>query len=280
MNDHELLRQFAEDASEEAFRQLVERHGGLVYGLALRQLRRPHQAEEVTHAVFAALAKKAAGLPSGTLLAGWLFRATRFAAAKLQRDEERRQRREHEAAMMMGTLAGTEPEGAWEQVVPLLDAELESLGDKDRSAVLLRFFEDRSFKEVGEALGASEDAAKMRVSRALEKLRQRFVKRGVTLSAAGLAGAFGSQASAATAFLPPELTVSVTEACLVRGVSSALTEVIARKLMWWKWRRVLIRATSVVLAGFLLFVSWRGLVSQSPPPAAPAWPPNAMPPQP
>ena len=92
MDDHELLRRYAEEASDDAFRGLVERHAGLVYGVALRQLGRTHQAEEVTHAVFEALARKAAGLRSGTVLAGWLFKATRFAASKLQRDEFTQQR--------------------------------------------------------------------------------------------------------------------------------------------------------------------------------------------
>ena len=273
MDDHELLRRYAEETSEDAFRQLVERHGGLVYGVAMRQLRRPHQAEEVTHAVFAALAKKAAGLRAGTVLAAWLYRATRFAAAKLQRDEDRRQRREREAALMMNAQSESEPEADWEQIMPLLDAELESLGDKDRSVVLLRFFEDRSFKEVGEAMGASEDAAKMRVSRALDKLRQRFLKRGVALSVTALTGAFGSQAMAATAAAPPALAASVTKACFAKGVSNALVEAIARKIIWWKWKPVVVGASVVVMLGIAILGGMRAFDSPSPPPQnPPAWP--------
>lgn len=273
MDDHELLRRYAAEGSEDAFRLLVERHGGLVYSVALRQLRHSHQAEEVTHAVFAALAKKAARLRAGTVLAGWLYRATRFAAAKLQRDEERRQRREQEAAMMMHVQGDSEPGAAWEQIMPLLDAELESLGDKDRSAVLLRFFEDRSFKEVGEALGASEDAAKMRVSRALDKLRRRFLKRGVSLSVTALAGAFGSEALASTATAPPGLAVSVTKTCMAEGVSSALVGAITRKLIWWQWKPVLIGVGTVAVVGGAMFLSWRGLNAPAAPLAnPPAWP--------
>ena len=160
MEDHELLWRFAQNGSEDAFRELVERYGGLLYGVALRRLGNPHQAEEVAHDVFSALAKKAVGLSSTTVLAGWLYKATRFAAAKVQRDEERRQRREQEAAMMMKTQIEVDSGTDWERIVPFLDVELEALGDKDRSAVLLRFFEGRSFTEVGEALGSSESAAK------------------------------------------------------------------------------------------------------------------------
>ena len=120
--DDKLLHRYAEEDSEDAFRKLVERHGGLVYGVALRQLGRTHQAEEVTHAVFEALARKAASLRSETVLAGWPFKATRFAASKLKRDEDRHQRREREAAMMMKVQSESGSEAAWEQIVPLLDA--------------------------------------------------------------------------------------------------------------------------------------------------------------
>lgn len=273
MDDHELLRRYVGDGSEDAFRELVERHGGLVYGVALRQLRRPHQADEVAHAVFAALAKKAGSLSSSTVLAGWLFRATRFAAAKLQRDEERRARREQEAALIMNSHVNSGAETDWEQIVPWLDAELEALGDKDRSAVLLRFFEDRSFKEVGETLGASEDAAKMRVSRALDRLRERFLKRGVMLSATALAGAFGSSALAATTTAPPGLVTSVTKACLAKTASNALGEAVALKLEWWKWKPFVIGASAVVALGIALLGGMRAL-NPPPPPAqkTPAWP--------
>ena len=111
MDDHELLRRYADEASEDAFRQLVERHGGLVYSVAMRQLGHSHQAEDITHAVFVALAAKAGKLPSGTIVAGWLYRATRFAAAKLQRDEGRRSRREEEAVVMMRVNSAQDSEG-------------------------------------------------------------------------------------------------------------------------------------------------------------------------
>lgn len=273
MDDHELLRRYAAENSEESFRQLAERHGALVYSVAMRQLRRAHQAEEVTHAVFTALARKAGTLPNGTILAGWLYRATRFAAAKLQRDEERRQRHEQEAARIMSAESPPESEADWGQIVPLLDTELESLREKDRSAVLLRFFEDRSFKEVGEALGVSEDAAKMRVSRALNKLRQRFLKRGVALSITALTGAIGREALASTAAAPPGLAASVTSICAAKGASSALAEAISRKLVWWKWKPVVLATAAVILAGLAVFVSQRRVNAPATPVQnPPAWP--------
>jgi RNA polymerase sigma factor (sigma-70 family) len=275
MDDHELLRRYAEVNSEDAFRQLVQRHGGLVYSVAMRQLRRPHQAEEVTHAVFVALSRKARALPVGTILAGWLFRSTRFAAAKLQRDEERRQRHEQEAAMMMDSGAGSDTEMNWEQIVPVLDDELAGLSEKERGAVLLRFFQNRSFKDVGEELGTSEDAAKMRVSRALDKLRQRFLKRGVVLSATALAAVFGSQASAATAVLPSVLAASVTRAAVSKSVSVALAQAILRKLAWWKWKPIVVSASVVLITGSIALFLLRGRnPAPTTPAAAPAWPPR------
>ncbi|HTI71789.1 MAG TPA: sigma-70 family RNA polymerase sigma factor [Candidatus Limnocylindria bacterium] len=275
MDDHELLRLYVEAASEDAFRQLVERHGGLVYGVALRQLRRPHDAEEVAHAVFMALAKKAGALQAGTVLAGWLFRATRFAAAKLQRDEERRQRRERETAAMMDAVSTADSDKYWEQIVPVLDDELAALGEKDRTAILLRFFQDRSFREVGQTLGTSEDAAKMRVSRALENLRQRFKKRGVVLPAIALAAAFGGKASAATLTMPSALALSVTKSALTKQGAVPLVQAIAQRMAWWKWKRAALVTSLVlilVLAGAMVFRQLNA--PKRPIPVAPAWPPR------
>lgn len=289
MDDHELLRRYAEGQSEDAFRQLVERHGGLVYGVALRRLGQPHQAEEVAHAVFLALARKAGRLASGTVVAGWLFRATRFATAKLQRDEERHQRRQQEAAMILETNRGGAPDPIWEQVAPLLDDELAALGEKDRHAVLLRFFENRNFREVGVALGASEDAAKMRVTRALQKLRERLARRGVALPVAALAMMLGNQATVG-ATLPAGLAPSLAKAVVVEATAASLAQATLQKLAWWQWRWFVGGATALAIV--IVSLAWRfapraptatanttpnnawAAPTPAPPPAqAPAWPP-------
>lgn len=273
MDDHELLRRYAEEASDDAFHSLVERHAGLVYGVALRQIGRTHQAEEVAHAVFEALARKAAGLRSGTILAGWLFKATRFAASKLQRDEDRRQRREREAAMMMNAQSDSGPEAAWEQIVPQLDAELERLGDKDRNAIVLRFLKDRSFKEVAEALGTSEDAAKMRVGRALDRLRQRFLKRGIAVSVAVLAGAFGSPAMAATMLPPAKLTAAIAGSCCALSTPNALVVAILRRLAWWELKVIAICVVVLAAVSLVVFLTTHEPNAPANPAAnAPAWP--------
>jgi RNA polymerase sigma factor (sigma-70 family) len=187
MDDIALLRECAETGSETAFAALVERHVNLVYSTALRSAGNAHAAEEITQAVFIVLAKKARVLSRRTILSGWLYRAARLTAANYLRTEIRRQKREQEA-YMQSLLNEPAPE-IWPQIAPLLDAAMERLGERDRNALMLRFFENKSLHEVGLALGASEAAAKVRVSRALEKLRKFFFKRGVTFSSALIAEA-------------------------------------------------------------------------------------------
>src|ERR1017187_544583 len=188
LDDIALLKEYAEIGSEAAFTALVGRHVNLVYSAALRSVGNAHAAQEIAQAVFIILARKAKSLDDRTILSGWLYQTARLTAANYLRGEIRRQNREQEAYMQAilnepesdpSRRSGAEAEG-WRQIAPLLDAAMGRLGEKDRNAIVLRFFENKNLSEVGAALGASEDAAKMRVNRALEKLRKIFSKRGVT----------------------------------------------------------------------------------------------------
>jgi len=171
-DDRQLLRQYVRGSSEEAFAVLVHRHINKVYSVALRQVRDPHQAQEITKAVFVVLARKARALLKHTSLSGWLFETARLTSITLLRSEIRRSRRQQEAQMQ--TSLNPSEADAWKQIAPMLDSAIADLGAKDREAIVLRFFDGKSMKEVGLALDASEEAAKKRVNRALEKLRLFF----------------------------------------------------------------------------------------------------------
>jgi RNA polymerase sigma factor (sigma-70 family) len=240
--DSDLLHQFVEHESNAAFAGLVERHVNLVYSVAHRQTGDAHQAEEITQAVFIILTKKAGTLRHEQALSSWLFQATRLTANNFLRGESRRRAREQEA-YMQSTL--NEPaDEAWPRIAPLLDRAVETLGEADRRAILLRFYEGRNLRDVGAALGASEDAAKKRVNRAVEKLRKFFTKRGVVLPAttltaalaansvqaapAGLAAAVSAAASAGTAVITSTLIAATTKTIAMTtfqkiAVTAALT---------------------------------------------------------
>ena len=146
MDDMELLHEYAGGGNEQAFTTLVARHINMVHSVALRHVRDPQQAEEIAQAVFVILARKAAALPGRTILSAWLFHTARLTAANFLRAEIRRQNREQEA-YMQSLLNEPEP-NVWPQIAPLLDAAMARLGEKDRNAVVLRFFENKSLGEV------------------------------------------------------------------------------------------------------------------------------------
>lgn len=238
-NDIELLRRYVLERSESAFADLVRQHIALVYSAALRQTNGDASlAEDATQVVFTDLARKAARLTRHTSLAGWLYTSTRYAAAALRRAEQRRSAREQEAHAMNQLLqpAGTDP--AWEQLRPVLDEAMHDLKADDREAVLLRYFEHLPLAAVGARLGVTENAARMRVDRALDKLRGALAKRGVTSTAGALAVILTAQAaSAVPAGLAASIsTAAIASAAAATGGAAALTGAALREMLWSKLR--------------------------------------------
>lgn len=219
--DRELLRRFADGRTEDAFAELVTRHIGLVHSAALRQVGgSAASAADVTQLVFTELAQQASRLAQHPALVGWLYTTTHRMAARHVRGEARRQRREQEAHAMHELHRDPEPAPDWPRLRPVLDAAMHDLAEADRLAVLLRHFEQRPFAEVGARLGLSENAARMRVDRALEKLRAKLAKRGVTSTASALALALAGQAVTAT---PATLAATITTAALAAAVTTSST---------------------------------------------------------
>jgi RNA polymerase sigma factor (sigma-70 family) len=203
-DDMDLLRQYAAGGCEEAFAILVARHVNLVYGAALRHVHNAAQAEEITQAVFIMLARKARSLAKDTILAGWLYQTVRFTAANFLRGEIRRLHREMEAHSLM--LTDDPQTDSWLQIAASLDEAMGALSDKDRDIIVLRFLEDKSLSEVGYCLGLNEDATRMRINRALEKLRRFFVRKGVLVGCAIL----GQAVAAHSAPPAPAMVVAST----------------------------------------------------------------------
>jgi uncharacterized protein (TIGR03435 family) len=246
-DDNALLREYVGRDSGPAFAVLVNRHINNVYSVALRHTRNQHQAEEITQAVFVILARKAPGFRKGVLLEGWLYQTARLTALTYIRSEIRRARREQEA--LMQTVSNDNEPDAWSQIAPLLDAALGRLNETERAAVVMRFFYGKSLREVGAALGANEDSARMRINRALEKLRKFFAGRGVDSTAATIAGAISTY-SIQTA--PAQLAKSVAAMVIAKNAAAGGANLTlikgALKLMAWTKAQT----TIVVGAGLLL----------------------------
>jgi RNA polymerase sigma factor (sigma-70 family) len=195
MNDDAvLLRRYALEGVEDAFTELVRRYIDLVFAAALRRAGgNAHQAADVAQQVFIRLARDARKLSHHTVLAAWLHTATRNAALNLMISEQRRKLREHAALSLETVVAASEPNPDWDRIRPLLDAAIDELPERDRAAVVLRFLQRQHFSAIGAALQISEDAARMRTDRALDKLRVLLERRGITSTAAALATIVSSQ---------------------------------------------------------------------------------------
>ena len=225
--DLQLLSRYTRHQAEDAFAELVRRHVDLVHSAALRQVRSPQLAEEVAQSVFIDLARQARRLAPKTILTAWLYEVTRRTAIDVVRREARRQLRE-QIATEMNVMNATAAD--WTHIEPLLDEAMHALDETDRAAVLLRYFENKSLREVGAALGTSDDAAQKRVSRAVERLREFFGKRGVGVGASGLAVVLSANAVQA-APIGLVLTISTAAALTGTAIVTTATKAIAMTTM-------------------------------------------------
>ncbi len=215
MDDAELLRRYAENHSESAFTEFVGRHLALVYFTALRGTDGDTAlAQEVAQAVFGVAARRVATLVGHPTPTGWLHTTARHLALRASRKERTRRRYEKEAAMQ-GMITG-DPAHDWDRLRPVIDDALGELDAREREAILVRFFEGRPFADIGAAWRISQDAARMRVDRALEKLRVALERRGIRSVSAALGTVLASQAGLAA---PPGLIATVSGAALSAGAA-------------------------------------------------------------
>jgi RNA polymerase sigma factor (sigma-70 family) len=236
MTDGQMLAEFVRSGSQQAFAELVQRHLPWVYSAALRIVRRADLADDVAQAVFIVLARKAPRLSSNVRLSGWLFRVTQFSSLQALRRQRRRERHERKAAAMAVAAAGPSAKqvatGEWEQIAPMLEGLVAKLSANDREALLLRYYQGKSTAEVGQELGISVEAAKKRVTRAVQRLREMFERRGITVSTATLSSGVFVDPAAISQTLAKMVTqaaldpASATESAV--GIAKGATAAMAR----------------------------------------------------
>ncbi|MGD0769071.1 MAG: sigma-70 family RNA polymerase sigma factor [Tepidisphaeraceae bacterium] len=264
------LKEYIQTGSADAFRQIVETQIDSVYSQCLRKLHNVAQAEDVAQVVFATLAQKAARLPAGVVLEGWLFTTTRFCCANAQRAAGRRSAAEQRAAIMRNEAVATaaSEKAASLETEELLDDAIAHLGERDRNAVLLRFFGGRSLREVGQVMGVSEDAARQRVFRAIERLRDYFRSKGITADSATISASLGMAVKPAGAELAhAAIRLAAAKAAAASKISSA--GIFSR--LSWTWPKFTAGlAAAVAVTGAVVVVSIGGTSPQSPsqPPGA------------
>jgi uncharacterized protein (TIGR03435 family) len=263
LDDHALLSEYVAYDSEEAFAALVARHINKVYSVALRHTGNPAAAEEISQAVFVILARKSRRLGKNVNLSGWLYQTARLTTVTFVRGQIRRARREREA-FMQTNLNQNESE-VWKLIAPLLDEAMAALNQTDRNAVMLRFFDGKSMREVAAALGANENTARQRVGRAVEKMQNFFFKRGISSTTAIITAAISANSVQAA---PVLLANTITAVAMTKGVAagdSTLTLIKgALKFMaWTKVKTAIVGGVMLLCAAGTITVATTALVNRS-----------------
>jgi len=218
-SDAELLRLYSREGSQAAFAELTKRHVHLVFGSALRRLDGNQAlAEDVAQQVFIQLARRAEDLSRHPALPGWLYTATRNASINAAKAEHRRRMREKEAMNIERFSSQTEAVDESQRLRPILDRQIDGLSEKERIAVILRFFEGRQFPDIAQRLSISEDAARRRVGRGLDKMRKHLQRLGFR-STAGALGAFLTEEGIRAA--PAATVARLTQAGLASSLAPA-----------------------------------------------------------
>lgn len=251
LEDEALLRAFAKSGAETAFRELVRRHLGMVMGVAMRRTGDRGLAEEVAQQVFTALAAKAGHLNGKSSLAGWLYRATMLECSEMMRKEQSRKRKLD--VFSAEALIGVEGQSVWREALPVLDEAVEALPAADRSLILLRFFERKSFQQIATALGKSESAAQKQCERALEKLSALLRRKGVAVPAAMLATGLTAQVAEG---VPVGLAVTISQSALAGAKALTAKTLIIQTLEIMAQAKIKAMAVVLLVAIIPLAIQW------------------------
>jgi RNA polymerase sigma factor (sigma-70 family) len=265
-DDNDLLRRYVADRSEAAFAELVKRHIDLVYSAALRQCNGDrHQAEDVSQRVFIELARKASTLVQHPALRGWLYSCTHFTVGHMARTDRRRQLREQSSDFVREVVTIAESTVDWTELRQLLDEAMHRLNERERVAILRRFFDQRPLAEVGECLGVSENAARKTVDRALDKLRHALEQRGFKSTGAALATVIAERATVAA---PAALTATIAESvrvAVIAGVGATAVTSALNFMTTLKTATIAAAAIAAVLLGVIVYDQHEALAASSQP---------------
>jgi RNA polymerase sigma factor (sigma-70 family) len=217
--DAALLERFAAARDETAFTSLLRRHGPLVWGICRRVLGEEQAAEDAFQATFLVLVRKAHSVSKKASIRSWLYGVALRVALRARRRESLRRDREQGSPARTGRDACAESD--WQDVRPVLDEEIQSLPEKYRLPVILCYLEGKTNDEAARLLDCSRGTIATRLARARDRLRSRLVRRGLTLSAGGLATLLSENVLSAT--VPPLLFSQTTKVVLGGTTTVAIT---------------------------------------------------------
>ncbi len=241
-----LLRKWTANRDRQALGELIRRHIDFVYATARRQVRDAHLAEDVTQAVFILLLQKAHRIKNEAAMTSWLFTTTRFAAANALKVLRRRRYYENHATQH------ADHEQTDDESLALLDQAIEHLSRTDQACVVMSFLQQKTHAEVGAAVGISEEAARKRIARAVERLRAFFTSRGAVMSSVAAITSLAAQSKAPAALVESTLNIAVLSQPIAGGsAAGAIAKGVAQMIFTSKLKLAAAACIALLFTGLV-----------------------------